>query len=100
MSERISREYLIQMFEERSGPDGAALVKRMLDAPIWRGHKGFGQEDVVTLLQQVSRYARREMLNGVPGAPTTPEMQARVTGMLDAVDQHALPLLRDQVKGR
>jgi hypothetical protein len=95
VNDSITRDQLLSLFQEGGGDEVAALVATVLDRLGWGDKATFVQNDVVSVMEGVTAYARDAML-GPEAAPLDPADRENVDGLLDALDRHAFPLMHEQ----
>ena len=95
--ETISREDLLALF---AGPDdggkSAAMVEDALGRMGWSAKASFVPADLALVDQALTQAARRGLVS-VPRSVLNDADRAHAKAMLDALEQHALPLMRARV---
>jgi hypothetical protein len=95
VDDSITRDQLLSLFQEGGGDEVAALVAAVLERLGWGQKVTFVKDDVVTVMEGVTAYARDAMV-GPNAPPLEPADREHVGGLLDALDHHAFPLMHEQ----
>lgn len=99
MERTLDRAKFLALMGEWGHASSAELVEAILEDMGWGDRQAFTKADVVAVLEAVTAHGQREIATDpTVAAGTTPEQRAHLQGMMDAVAQHALPLLRQEAE--
>ncbi|MDB5100082.1 MAG: hypothetical protein JWM80_4503 [Cyanobacteria bacterium RYN_339] len=96
MESTIPRAKLLELIQQQGQPGSAQLVEDVMDGLGWGAKQDFTKNDFIAVMEGVTAFARDALRE--PGAfgGASPEERKHVGGMLDALDQHAFPLMKDE----
>jgi hypothetical protein len=95
----IPRSTLLQLIAQNGQPGSAELVDDVMASLGWEAKQAFTKNEFLQVMQGVTDFARKSLQE--PGAfgGASPEERKHIGGMLDALDQHAFPILKEENKG-
>ena len=90
------RKSFLALMGQLGHASSAELVEAVLEDMGWGDRQAFTKADVVAVLE-ATMAAGKEMVKDAAG--TTPEERERLTGLITAVQQNAVPLLKKDASG-
>jgi hypothetical protein len=92
----IPKATLLQLIAQNGQPGSAELVEDVMDSMGWGAKQDFTKNEFIQVMEGVTAFARQALQD--PGAfgGATPEERKHAGQMLDALDQHAFPLMKDE----
>ena len=94
MNDSLTREELIAHFAGNTDAKGQAILDDVLSRLGFGAKQTFEAPDLALVAQGLNQSARRALV-GVPRTVMSDGDRAHMKAMLDAIEKHALPLLRE-----
>lgn len=91
----VPREQLLAMFEDQGGKETLVLVEQVLARLGWQAKETFVEADVVGIMEGINQLAREALSTPQARALVKPDERQHLNALLNALDQHAFPVLRE-----
>ena len=92
MERTLDRTRFLGLMSEWGQAGSAELVEAVLEDMGWGDRQTFTKADVVAVMEGVTAAGQR-LIQDAPGA--TAEQRVHLASLMDAVQEHALPLLKE-----
>ncbi|MEB3284136.1 MAG: hypothetical protein VKN33_02470 [Candidatus Sericytochromatia bacterium] len=95
MENTITREQLLDLMETSGPPGTGEFISEVLAHLAMDKQQSFSKADFVRVMQGVTQVGRQRLNQAGDELKASATERAHMDALLDAIDRHALPLLKD-----